>query len=608
MLVEDAPAPRLITAKDPRPFHVITVTAKTPKSLLGNINALTTYMEKRGSSISLAAISYTTTARRMHHNYRVVVSGSDHGSIISALKSRAAETQDELADLKPIPAVMKKKARVVFMFSGQGTLYAELGRSLFDTNTAFRTSILKLNRLAEIQGFPSFVGLVDGTVTADDLPQVGAVVSQLALVCVQIALFELWKSWGVTPAAVVGHSLGEYATLYAAEVLSLADVIYLAGTRASLLEARCTPGSHAMLAVKASLEVVNQLIHQTSQGTGCELACANQPSGHVISGPGNKIAEVARAAADAGVETVRLNVAFAFHSAQVEPILTEFKQAASHGVAYHPPTIPVLSPLLGKLVPAGEHNTFNGTYLTAACRGKVDFMGALAAAAAAPADDGGLGFGAAERTVWLDIGAHPACAGMVKGTLGSQSRTIATLRQNVNAYKTLAASLEVMYLAGIEINWNEYHRHFPASHQVLDLPLYKWDLKNYWIQYKNDFCLTKGDNMIQQLAVEAPELPTVVPKYISPCAQMIIEESHGAEQSSLVVESDIFDDRLLPVLQGHRVNGAALSPSVSPLQCLLMSDLANGQTTVHVCRSSPDCRKLHALGKPQQATYRHNRC
>ena len=561
MLVEDAPPRRVITEKDPRPYHIITMTAKTPKSLVANINSLVFYMEKKESSISLAALSYTTTARRMHHSYRAVVSGPDTGSIISSLKSRAAEIQDELADLKPIPAVMKKKSRVVFMFSGQGTLYAELGRSLFVTNASFRASILKLNRLAQIQGFPAFLGLIDGSVTAEDLPIVGAVVSQLALACVQIALFELWKSWGVTPAAVVGHSLGEYATLYAAGVLSIADVIYLVGTRAALLETRCTPGSHAMLAVKASLEVVNKLIHQSSQGTGCELACANQPSGHVISGPGDKISEVAHAAAALGIETVRLNVSFAFHSAQVEPILTEFKQAASQGVAYHPPTIPVLSPLLGKLVPAGEHNTFNATYLTAACRGKVDFIGALGAAAAAPAEDGGLGFGAAERTIWLDIGAHPACAGMVKGTLGSQSKTIATLRQNVEAYKTLATSLEVMYQAGVEINWNEYHRHFPASHEVLDIPLYRWDLKNYWIQYKNNFCLTKGDDLIQQLAVKAPAVPSVVPKYISPCAQQIIEESHGADQSSLLVESDIFDDRLLPVLQGHLVNGAALCPS-----------------------------------------------
>lgn len=567
ILLEDAPipAPQSI-AEDSRPVQVVAVTAKSPKSLVANINLLYSFLEKKGPSVSLAALSYTTTARRMHHNYRVVVSGSDAASILSALKSRAAESQAALADLKPILAATKKKPRVVFMFSGQGTLYAEMGKSLFVTNAAFRASILRLNRLAEIQGFPAFLDLVDGSTTTADLPAVGAVVSQLALVCVQVALTELWKSWGVVPAAVVGHSLGEYAALHAAGVLSVADVIYLVGTRAALLEARCTVGTHAMLAVKGSLEAVEQLIHHSSEGEGCELACANQPSKHVIAGPQDKISEVARAAAGMGIKTVRLNVPFAFHSAQVDPFLAEFEQAAEQGVAYHPPTVPVLSPLLAKLVPAGDGNTLNASYLTAACRGKVDFRGALVAAAASQADDGDLSLGAAERTIWFEIGSHPVCCDMVKGTLGSHAKTVATLRQYVDAYKTLVAALEVLYLAGIEINWNEYHRDFPAAHEVLELPMYAWDLKSYWIQYRNDFCLTKGDGMVQQLAVEAPAMLSVVPKYISPCAQQIVEESHGADQSSLVVESDIFDGRLLPVLQGHLVNGAALCPSVSPSQ------------------------------------------
>lgn len=565
ILLEDAPVPTLRSiAEDSRPVHVVAVTAKSPKSLVANINSLHSFLEKNIPSVSLAALSYTTTARRMHHNYRVIVSGPDTASILSALKSRATESHAALAILKPIPSALKKKPRVVFMFSGQGILQAELGKSLFVTNAAFRASILRLNRLAEIQGFQGFLGLIDGSITAADLPAVSAVVSQLALVCVQIALTELWKSWGVVAAAVVGHSLGEYAALHAAGVLSVADVIYLVGTRATLLETRCTAGTHAMLAIKGPLEAVEQLMHQGAEGQGCELACANQPSGHVIAGPVEKISEIARAAAGMAIETVRLNVPFAFHSDQVEPILAEFKQAATQGVSYHPPTIPVLSPLLAKLVPAGDGDIFNASYLAAACRGRVDFTGALAAAAAARADDGGLGLGAAERTIWLEIGSHPVCSGMVKGTLGSHTNTVVTLRQHVDAYKTLVAALEVLYLGGVDINWNEYHRDFPAAHEVLELPMYAWDLKNYWIQYRNDFCLIKGDDIIQQLAVEAPAASAVVPKYISPCAQQIIEESHGADQSSLLVESDIFDERLLPVLQGHLVNGAALCPSVSP--------------------------------------------
>ena len=563
ILLEDAPPRQSNAKKDPRPIHVVAVTANSPKSLVANINSLVSFLEEKGASVSLPALSYTTTARRMHHSYRVIVSGSDIPSILSALRSRAVESQAALTDMKPIATGARKRSRVVIMFSGQGTLYADLGKSLFIINATFRQNILRLDQLAQVQRFPSFRGLVDGSTTAADAPAVGAVITQLALVCVQIALFELWKSWGVTPAAVIGHSLGEYAMLYAAEVLSAADVIYLVGTRAALLEARCTSGTHAMLAVKGSQETVEQLIRNSSEGSECELACANQPSSNVVSGPGDKISEVARTAALLGIGTVRMNVPYAFHSAQVEPILADFEQAAAQGVTYHNPTIPVLSPLLAKVVGAGDSDILNASYLSAACRGKVDFTSALAAAAA-QTDDGGLDLGATGRTIWLEVGVHPVCSGMVKGTLGPQSKTVATLRQHEDAYITLTAALMVLYLSGAEVNWNDYHHDFPAAHEVVEIPMYAWDLKNYWIQYRNDFCLTKGERMIQQDVIAASTSPAVVPQYISPCVQRIVESSHGTDQSSLVVESDIFDERLLPILKGHLVNGAALCPSVSP--------------------------------------------
>ena len=560
ILLEDAPIRKAIMEKDARPLHLIAATAKSVPSLIGNMRSLISFLEGASSASPLAALSYTTTARRTHHNYRIVVSASDVNTALPAMKTKLAEVEAASADLRPIPHVLKKKPQVVFMFSGQGILYAELGKSLYVTNAAFRKNILRFNRLAQIQGFPAFMSLIDGSLNNNELQYVSAVVSQLALVCAQIAMFELWKSWGVTPAAVVGHSLGEYAALYAAGVLSAADVIYLVGSRAELLEKHCTPGTHTMLAVKAPMGVVEQLIYQRA---GCEIACANQPTGHVIAGPEEEITKIASTATEKGLEALRLNVPFAFHSAQVEPILSEFERAAAQGVTYHAPQIPVLSPLLARLIPAGEEDTLNGSYFTAASRRRVDFTGALAAAAAAPSADGGLGFGANERTMWLEIGSHPVCSGMVKGTLGSQAKTVASLRQNVHAYKTLTTALEALYLAGIEVEWNEYHRDFPASHEVVQLPRYAWDLKKYWIMYRNDFCLTKGDSPApQQAAIEAPSVaPAKEYKYLSPSAQKVIEESHGPEKSSMTIESDIFDEKLHPTLKGHLVNGAALCPS-----------------------------------------------
>lgn len=557
MLVEDAPIRRrAVDTADARVFHPVAVSAKSPKSLVGNINALIAFIDRKRGSLPVGPLSYTTTARRMHHTYRAMVTGTDLSSILVELKSLASDTEASLADMKPIPAGAKKQTRVIFMFSGQGVLYSELAKSLFTVNPAFRSTVFELNRLSRLLGFPSFVEIIDGTTTAAALPSVSAVVSHLALVCVQIALFELWKTWGVTPAAVIGHSLGEYPALYAAGVLSAADVIYLIGTRATLLESLCTSGTHSMLAIKASWEIVERLMVEHTTSGSCELACINQPSGHVIAGPRDSITELSRQAQQIGIETVQLAVPFAFHSAQVEPILTDFEASACH-VTFHPPTIPFLSPLLGRAISVGDIGALASTYVSAACRGTVNFVKAVGVAA----DVVNI-----QDTIWLEIGAHPLCSGMVKGTLGPQIRTIATLRQNVEPYKTIVSGLQTLYLAGVEINWNEYHRHFPSSQTVIELPLYSWDLKNYWIQYRNDFLLTKGE---QPLPVAPPSRP--LRKHLSPTAQCIVEESHGTEKSSMVVESDIFDEKLLPILQGHLVNGAALAPSVRSLHfvCLL---------------------------------------
>jgi acyl transferase domain-containing protein len=561
VLLEDAPPQSTVDAAavDPRPAHLVAVTAKTAKSLAGNLDALASWLEAN-PEVSLPALSYTTTARRMHHNYRAMVSGADTASVLAGIRTRLLELNHTAA--KPIPAA-GKQPHVVFAFTGQGALYSGMGKSLYASNPPFRADIERFNRLATDQGFPSFLGLVDGSQAADNAKEVSVVASQLALACVQMALSRLWNSLGITASAVVGHSLGEYAALYVAGVISAADAVYLVGRRAALLEEHCTPGTHAMLAVKAAADIVNELIREG--GSQCELACANQPAGHVISGRLEHICEIEKHATERGLKSVRLELPFAFHSAQVEPILAPFEAAASQGVVYHPPKIPVLSPLLARPVQAGEPEALDAPYLTRACRGRVDFAGAIEAAKRHNI--------VMDRTVWLEIGVHPACGDMIKGTLGSDCTTLASLRKNTDAYKTLAAALESLYLAGSNLEWNEYHRYFPAALKVVQLPRYSWDLKNYWIQYRNNFCLAKGEGMVP--AIEAAtaqrdlEVPTAVPqyKYLSPSVQKVLEEHHGADRSSLLVESDIFDERLLPVLQGHVVNDAQLAPSVSNINC-----------------------------------------
>ncbi|KAI9779586.1 MAG: Type I Iterative PKS [Peltula sp. TS41687] len=538
VLLEDAPVRRSETeGKDGRTAHLVTVTAKSTKSLRGNIESLINFLEVH-PDIALSALSYTTTARRIQHSYRIICSGSDIKSIQDAFKTRLSSS-----DVKPVPSGTKLP-NVAFVFTGQGSLYIGIGQQLFESVSHFRADILRFDGIAQRQGFPSFLPLVDGSVT--NVEEVEPVVAHLALTCVQMAISRLWVSWGVRPSSTIGHSLGEYAALHAAGVLTASNVIHVVGTRAQLLSKCCRKGSHAMLAVKASLEAIKPHL----SGSSCEIACINQPTGNVISGPSEDVNRLTNEYRSLGYECVRLDIPFAFHSAQVDPIMEAF-EAATNGVRFSIPSIPYMSPLLGRVVSDG--GTVRASYLTRALRNAVNFQGALEAAKASSIVD--------ERTIWLEIGSHPACSGMIKGTLGSHTVTIPSLRKDADTWKVLARGLELLYLNGIEIQWSEYHRDFASLQTVLELPRYSWDLKQYWIQYKNDFCLTKGDSSAPRQAVTAPLEQTPPPVYISPSVQRVLEEHHEANVSTLVVESDVHDPRLAPIFQGHKVNGAALCPS-----------------------------------------------
>lgn len=228
VLLEDAPERAAIANIDPRPFHVVNVSAKSLASFKKNLKLLRAYITK-SANVDLASVAYTSTARRLHYNYRA----SFPVSTIKELSEKLATLEIEGGSpISPDPP------RVAFAFTGQGSQYANLGKQLFETSKRFRSDLGNFDKLAQAHGFPSFLGMVNGA--TQDSTTISPVTTQLGLACVQMALVCLWISWGLKPKLVIGHSLGEYAALYAAGVLSAADTIFLVGTRAMRLEKECT--------------------------------------------------------------------------------------------------------------------------------------------------------------------------------------------------------------------------------------------------------------------------------------------------------------------------------------------------------------------------------
>lgn len=538
LLVEDGPL-RERNKKDPRSVHPVTISARSQSALKNNAAALVQYIDTNknlfnvNESAFLADLSYTTTARRIHHPFRVSATGSTLEEVRNALSSSA--NRDSIT---PVPAIAPG---VGFIFTGQGAQYTGMGRQLFENNSQFRAHIEHLDRIGQSQGFPSVVPLIDGSSVIESL---SPIVTQLGTTCIQMALTRFWISLGIAPSFVLGHSLGEYAALNAAGILTTSDTIHLAGRRAQLLVQQCEVGTHAMLAVKSSFAQVKEFLDNGDT----EVACINAPSETVISGAVGEIDQLADKLANEGLKATKLKVPFAFHSAQVEPILESLAQVAK-GVTFHEPSIPFVSALLGDVIREANPDVLGPSYLTRHCRETVNFLAALEATRHAKLMN--------DKTLWVEIGSHPVCSGMVKSTFGPQATTVASLRRQEDAWKVLSNSLVTLYMAGIDLRWKEYHQDFSSAHQVLNLPAYKWDLKNYWIPYTNNFCLLKG----------APATPAAeagpVSTFLSTSAQKIVETTDDAATATVVIENDIADPDLNRVIQGHKVNGSALCPSVS---------------------------------------------
>lgn len=218
LLLEDAPV-KLNAAEqigDSRTRHLIAISAKNGVSLQGNLSSMLSFL-KGNSNVSLSKLSYTTTARRMHHQHRVMVTGTSTDDLVTQIESAV---RDQTGMTRP-----KNAPKLIFTFTGQGAQYPGMGKQLFESFSLFRSEISRLDKMAQSLGFPSFLYVIHSE--EQDIGLFPPIAVQLASVCLQVALSKLWEAWNITPVAVIGHSLGEYAALNVAGVLSDADTIYL---------------------------------------------------------------------------------------------------------------------------------------------------------------------------------------------------------------------------------------------------------------------------------------------------------------------------------------------------------------------------------------------
>lgn len=524
------------SALDPRDVHVVTISAKSSVSLRGNLERLQQYLAKQSSSSPLADIAYTSTARRLHHPLREAYAVTSVSELSAALAKACAGWDGKQTAAAAAPAAPS----VAFVFPGQGQGVMGVARELHETSPSFRRILGELDALCTAQGLPSIVETLSEKQRAAD--GLSTVESQLGLALLEVALARLWKSWGVEPSLVVGHSLGEYAALYVAGVLSAADLIFLVGKRASLMQERCTRGTHKMVSLRMSAEDVRRALPKENSSS-LEITCVNGPQSTVVAGCAGDIETFVAQQQALGVSAVVLDVPYSFHSAQMDPILETYEREASR-VQFAAPQIAVASSLLGSVVE--QQGVFDASYLSRHARQPVLFSQAVHAAHSEAKTDHG--------TMWLEMGPGMVSTSLVKQSLRSSvsTTTLPTLDAKKGAWQSISATLATLYARGVNVNWTEFHRDYKQARSVVSLPHYAFDVKNYWLDY------TSRNDLAAPAKHTVPE-----PKYVfqSPCWQQIADESFGPSEALVKFTSDLHQPELAAMVHGHAVGGISLCPS-----------------------------------------------
>jgi acyl transferase domain-containing protein/SAM-dependent methyltransferase len=453
MIVEEAPVPERVPSDVERPLQVFTLSARTESALRELAAAY--HAQVSSSSASLSDLAHTANVGRSHFRVRAAFAAATHADAAEKLASVAAG--------EPSPGVAiaeadGQPAPVAFLFTGQGSQYAGMGRALYETQPVFRDALDRCSEILRPHLDQSLVSLLYGDDAASGRLDETRY-TQPALFAFEYALCCLWQSWGIEAGAVLGHSVGEYVAACVAGVFSLEDALALIAARGRLMQS--LPAGGAMAAVFASEQRVRALLLTESR---LSVATINGPENTAVSGERAALDRFLQVVEAQGLRHQRLQVSHAFHSVLMDPMLDEFERTA-RAVTFQTPQVSLISDLDGSV--AGGASTLDASYWRRHAREAVRFDAGIASLYK-------LGY-----RVFLEIGPTSTLTALAAQCVPPGSCTLlSSLKRKQSDWDVITESVVALYVRGQKIDWDGFDRGY--GRRRVALPGYPFQRKRYW--------------------------------------------------------------------------------------------------------------------------------
>jgi acyl transferase domain-containing protein/acyl carrier protein len=532
VVLEAAPHPTLAIQNHEegarKSAHLLPLSARSPEALKSLARAHQAMMTSAESSLSLADICYTASLRRSHHDYRLAVAGGS--------REQLAEGLQAFLDGEARPGMSfgrrdsGRRRKLAFVFSGQGSQWLGMGRSLLRDEPVFREVIERCDRA--MRSYTDWSLLAELTADANQSRMNQVDIVQPALFAIQVGVATLWRSWGIEPDAVVGHSMGEVAAACVAGALSLEDAASVICNRSRLVKRAA--GQGAMAAVELSLEDARDAL--AGYEARVSIAASNSPTSTVLSGDPAALEEILEQLRRREVFCATVKVDFASHSPQMDPLRAELMRALE-GIKPRATSVPIYSTVTGKIA---DGLAFDASYWSRNLREPVLFSAAIQHLL----EDG--------HDIFVEISPHPILLSSIEqcvNQFGHEGAVLSSMRRDADERSAMLASLGALYALGHPIDWK---RIYPIAQRCVSLPMHPWNRERCWME-----------------AAAEDSDPRWESRGAKGTHSLLGRHFKSAQPGGTHFWEVTLDQRVMPYLEEHRVEGVAVLPASAYIEMAL---------------------------------------